>query len=179
VWKKSEEHPASATPVTPQSPAPARPGAIATLGPSIVIKGDLTGEEDLVIEGRVEGEIRLTKNSVTVGKNGRVRADIHGKRVHVDGEVRGNLYGDQEIVIRASGRVQGNLVSPRVTLENGSKFKGSIDMEPKGKQAPSASPTTEKKPNPGPPPTPQNKDSAQNRPGGGHSSGSPSSSTNS
>ena len=76
------------------------------------------------------------ENSVTVGKNGRVRADIYGNRVHVEGEVRGNLYGDQEIVIRASGRVQGNLISPRVTLENGSKFKGSIDMEPAKKEQP-------------------------------------------
>ena len=140
MWKKSEDQPQSPN-VQPTAPAPAasRPGPIATLGPSIVIKGDLTGEEDLVIQGRVEGEIRLTKNSVTVGKNGRVRADIYGNRVHVEGEVRGNLYGDQEIVIRASGRVQGNLTSPRVTLENGSKFKGSIDMEPAKKEQPQTS----------------------------------------
>lgn len=179
MWKKSEEHSAPAAPVPHQSPAPAGPGAIATLGPSIIIKGDLTGEEDLVIEGRVEGEIRLTKNSVTVGKNGRVRADIHGKKVHVEGEVRGNLYGDQEIVIRASGRVQGNLVSPRVTLENGSKFKGSIDMEPKGKKAQNSSPPTEKKPDPGLPLKSQHKDSAQSKPGAGNISSGPSSSTNS
>ena len=179
MWKKSEEHSAPAAPDPQQSPAPARPGAIATLGPSIIIKGDLTGEEDLLIEGRVEGEIRLTKNSVTVGKNGRVRADIHGKKVHVEGEVRGNLYGDQEIVIRASGRVQGNLVSPRVTLENGSKFKGSIDMEPKGKKAQNASPPAEKKPSPDLPPKSQHKDSTQSKPGGGHIISGPSSSTNS
>jgi cytoskeletal protein CcmA (bactofilin family) len=95
-----------------------------------VINGDLTGEEDLVIEGRVQGEVRLTKNSVTVGKQGQIRADIRGLRIHVEGEVRGNLYGEEEVVIRASGRVQGNIVAPRVTLENGSKFKGAIDMEP-------------------------------------------------
>ncbi|MDH3255662.1 MAG: polymer-forming cytoskeletal protein [Acidobacteriota bacterium] len=151
MWKKSEDSPVTATSTVPPAAPPARPGAIATLGPSIVIKGDLTGEEDLVIEGRVEGEIRLTKNSVTVGKNGRVKADIYGKRVHVDGEVRGNLYGDQEIVIRASGRVQGNLVSPRVTLENGSKFKGAIDMEP-AKPMPSPSAGAERKSAPGPSP---------------------------
>ena len=145
MWKKSEEPPAPAPPTQPKSPSPVRQGQIATLGPSIVIKGDLTGEEDLIIEGRVEGEIRLTKNSVTVGQNGRVRADIYGKRVHVEGEVRGNLHGDQEVVIRASGRVQGNLISPRVTLENGSKFKGSIDMEPAGTKA-KASPEPVKKP---------------------------------
>jgi cytoskeletal protein CcmA (bactofilin family) len=141
------------TPVSPKSAPSSRPGAIATLGPSIVIKGDLTGEEDLIIEGRVEGEIRLTKNSVTVGNKGRVRADIYGKRIQVDGEVRGNLFGDQEIVIRASGRVQGNLTSPRVTLENGSKFKGKIDMEPSATKI--EKPAEEKKQAIAPPPSPQ------------------------
>ena len=153
MWKKTEVSPPGSSPSPAPSAPPARSGPIATLGPSIVIKGDLTGEEDLIIEGRVEGEIRLTKNSVTVGRNGRVRADIHGKRVHVEGEVRGNLYGHDEIVIRASGRVQGNLTSPRVTLENGSKFKGSIDMEP-SKKAPQA-PVSGNKPGPGPEQKPQ------------------------
>jgi cytoskeletal protein CcmA (bactofilin family) len=149
VWKKTEDQ--SETPAmptsTPSLPQSNRPGAIATLGPSIVIKGDLTGEEDLMIEGRVEGEIRLTKNSVTVGRNGRVKADIYGKRVQVEGEVRGNLHGETEVIIRASGRVQGNLISPRVTLENGSKFKGSIDMEAaqKSQPEPEKKPTAEKK----------------------------------
>jgi len=164
VWKKSEETPASMTPVSPKSASPSRPGAIATLGPSIVIKGDLTGEEDLIIEGRVEGEIRLTKNSVTVGNKGRVRADIYGKRIHVDGEVRGNLYGDQEIIIRASGRVQGNLTSPRVTLENGSKFKGKIDMEPTAKKT--DKPADEKKQATATPPSPQTSTTAAAPPAG-------------
>ena len=104
----------------------------AALGPTIFIKGDLTGEEDLIIQGRVEGEVRLKGNNVTVGESGQVKADIHGKSIHIEGQVKGNLYGVQEVVIRASGRVQGNIVSPRVTLENGSKFKGAIDMEPEG-----------------------------------------------
>lgn len=133
MWKKSDEPTAPPRPASTPSPPTSSPRAakaIATLGPSIVINGDLTGEEDLVIEGRVHGEVRLTKNSVTVGKQGQIRADIRGLRIHVEGEVRGNLYGEEEVVIRASGRVQGNIVAPRVTLENGSKFKGAIDMEP-------------------------------------------------
>jgi len=81
--------------------------------------------------GRVEGEISLRKNNVTIGKGGRIKADVHGQTIHVEGQVKGNLYGEQEIVIRASGEVEGNIVSPRVTLENGSKFRGNIDMEPK------------------------------------------------
>jgi cytoskeletal protein CcmA (bactofilin family) len=133
VWKKSDEPTQPATPTPPQ-PAPSRnqpSGQRATLGPSIFVKGDLSGDEDLVIHGRVEGEVSLRKNNVTIGKGGRVKADVHGQTIHVEGQVKGNLYGEQEIVIRASGEVEGNIVSPRVTLENGSKFRGNIDMEPK------------------------------------------------
>jgi cytoskeletal protein CcmA (bactofilin family) len=132
VWKKNEPAPTPQNPVAkPAAPRPEPQGSRATIGSSIVIKGDLSGEEDLIIEGRVEGKILLEKNTVTIGKNGRIKADIQGSSIHVDGKVRGNLYGDKEIVIRASGNVEGNLVAPRVTLENGSQFKGSIDMEPR------------------------------------------------
>jgi cytoskeletal protein CcmA (bactofilin family) len=100
------------------------------IGPSIKIKGNLSGNEDLVIQGRIDGEVLLKRNQVTVGPNGKVKANIHGKSICVEGEVRGDLVGSEEVIIRASGKVQGNIVSPRVTLDNGSKFKGSIDMEP-------------------------------------------------
>ena len=129
MWKKAEETTNSVTPAPSAAPRKMSNSPIATIGPSLMIRGDLTGDEDLVIQGRVEGEVRLAKNSVTVGKNGQVRADIHGHSIHVEGEVRGNLHGQQEVVIHASGRVQGNIIAPRVTLENGSKFKGSIDMD--------------------------------------------------
>ncbi len=136
MWRKSEDPPAPVAAQTPSSPAkrsePSRD--VATIGPSIAIKGDLTGNEDLVIQGRLKGEVKLKQNNVTVGKSGRVEADIYGRSIRVEGDVNGNLYGEQEVVIRASGRVQGNIVSPRVTLENGSNFKGSIDMEAEAKQ---------------------------------------------
>ncbi len=137
MWKKNEQIPTPASP--PQTP-PARPRAApaSVIGPSIHIKGDLTGQEDLVIQGRVEGEVKLKSNNVTVGKDGRIRADIYGRSVHVEGEVKGHLYGEQEVVIRASGKVQGDIVSPRVVLENGSNFKGSIDMEPAASATPAA-----------------------------------------
>lgn len=143
MWKKTENEPPAT--VTPQAPGrrPAPASEVSTLGPSILIKGDLTGEEDLTIHGRLEGEVRLEKNNVTVGQNGYIKADIYGRSIRVEGAVEGNLYGRQEVVIRASGRVQGNIVSPSVTLENGSKFKGAIDMEPGGKTsrpAPKAEP---------------------------------------
>src|SRR5437867_7999492 len=106
---------------------PRREGA--TIGPSISIKGDLTGEEDLIIQGKVEGKVDLKQNNITVGKNGRVKADIYGKLISVEGEVEGNLHGQEQIIIRSSGNVRGNISAPRVTLEDGGKFKGSIDME--------------------------------------------------
>jgi cytoskeletal protein CcmA (bactofilin family) len=101
----------------------------ATIGPSIAIQGDVTGEEDLVIQGRVDGKVDLKQHSVTVGKNGRVRADVYGRTITIEGEVQGNLYGEEQIVVRQSGRVEGNITAPRVTLEDGARFKGSIDME--------------------------------------------------
>ena len=103
------------------------------IGSTISIKGDLTGEEDLLIEGRVEGKIELRHHSVTVGKNGHIKADIYGKTITVEGTVEGNLYGEEQLIVRQSGTVRGNIVSPRVALEDGSNFKGSIDMSPKEK----------------------------------------------
>lgn len=135
MWKKTENEPPVSPAPQPSGRRPAPAAEVSTLGPSILIKGDLTGEEDLTIRGRLEGEVRLEKNNVTVGQSGHIKADIYGRSIRVEGAVEGNLYGGQEVVIRASGRVQGNIVSPSVTLENGSKFKGAIDMEPGGKSA--------------------------------------------
>jgi cytoskeletal protein CcmA (bactofilin family) len=112
---------------------------VASLGPSLVIRGTLSGQEDLVIEGQVEGEISLRKHSVTVGQKGRVKADIFSKSICVEGEVHGNLFGEDQVTIRKSGKVRGNVTSPRVSLEDGSKFKGAIDMNP----PPPASPAQE------------------------------------
>lgn len=141
VWKKSEDHPSPSETSTAPRPAPspvsAAPAAEprrtdrATIGPSIFIKGDLTGDEDLVIEGKVEGKVDLKQNNLTVGKSGRVRADIFGRVVTVEGEVDGNVFAQEQAILRQSGALRGNISSPRVTLEDGSRFKGSIDMEPK------------------------------------------------
>jgi cytoskeletal protein CcmA (bactofilin family) len=136
AWKRNEPPPPAAPP--PQSvPQPSRrPGESATIGASIRIKGDLSGDEDLLVQGQIQGTIKLQSHNVTVGPSGRVKADIRGRTIRVEGEVDGNLYGEEEIVIRASGRVQGNLQAPRVTLENGSNFKGSIDMDAAGQRQP-------------------------------------------
>jgi cytoskeletal protein CcmA (bactofilin family) len=100
------------------------------IGPSIVIKGTVSGDEDLVIQGKVEGTIDLRDHEVSVGQSGKVHADINAKVVKVDGEVSGDISGNEKVVISKSGNVRGNIVAPRVTLEDGAIFKGSIDMDP-------------------------------------------------
>jgi len=129
MWKKPEEE--NSEPSTQRfkkTPIEQLKGK-AVIGPSIKIKGELTGEEDLVIQGRVEGRIELKKNNVTVGKKGHVQADIYGKIISIEGEVDGDLFGTEKIIVRQSGIVRGNMTAPRVNLEDGAKFKGSIDMK--------------------------------------------------
>ena len=104
---------------------------VAIIGASISIHGDMSGQEDLLIQGRVEGKVDLKQNNITVGKSGHVKADMYGRVISIEGEVEGNLYGGEQILVRQSGSVRGNIIAPRVSLEDGSKFKGSIDMEPK------------------------------------------------
>jgi cytoskeletal protein CcmA (bactofilin family) len=148
VWKKSDDPPThhpeptpAPRPMTASAPTPSpaptsapnepprRSSTNATIGPSIFIKGDLSGEEDLVIEGRVEGKVDLKQNNVTIGKNGRVRADVFGKVVIIEGEVDGNVFAREQAILRQAGAIRGNITAPRVMLEDGSRFKGSIDME--------------------------------------------------
>jgi cytoskeletal protein CcmA (bactofilin family) len=102
----------------------------ALIGPTITIKGEISGNENLEIQGKLEGTVSMKEHRVTVGQKGRVKADIHAKAIHIAGEVEGNLMGEDEVVLRESGRLLGNITAARVTLEDGSNFKGSIDMEP-------------------------------------------------
>lgn len=101
----------------------------AVVGPKIVIRGDVSGEEDLLIQGRVEGSVDLTGYQLTVGKEGVVKANLMAKSITIEGTVEGDVIGQERILIKASSNVKGNLVAERVTLEDGSKFRGSIDME--------------------------------------------------
>ena len=144
MWKKPDsDNPQPESPIPQPRTIPAEPRReAAIIGPSISIKGELTGEEDLVIQGRFEGRVELKQNNVTVGKSGHVKADIHGKMISVEGEVEGNLFGEEQIVIRRSGTVWGNITAARVSLEDGSKFKGNIDMDPKGAEKSRAANTT-------------------------------------
>jgi cytoskeletal protein CcmA (bactofilin family) len=130
MWNKREEEPVrpAAPPGALASAAGARREA-AAIGPSISIVGDVTGDEDLTILGRVQGKIDLPQHSVTVGESGRVDADIRAKIVSVAGEVHGNLLAGEQILIRRTATMLGNLTAPRVGLEDGCRFRGTVDME--------------------------------------------------
>ncbi|MBT3048279.1 MAG: polymer-forming cytoskeletal protein [Candidatus Thiodiazotropha sp.] len=102
----------------------------AVIGPSIQINGDLSGEEDLIIQGKVSGTIQLREKSLTVGKQGQVDANVLAHSIIIEGKVNGDLYGSERVSIRNTGNVNGNIVSPKVSLDEGCRFKGSIDMDP-------------------------------------------------
>ena len=101
----------------------------AVIGPKIIVKGELVGEEDLLIQGQVDGTINLKGNHLTIGKQGVVKANVVAQTITIEGTVEGDVVGGDRIEILASSNVQGNLVAERVTLEDGAKFKGSIDMD--------------------------------------------------
>ena len=150
MFKKSEpEQPSSQDSPAPASYEPPPPvstpnrgsrGELATIGPSIRIRGDLTGEEDLVIQGDVEGTVNLASHLVTVGKEGRVAATVNARGITVEGTVEGDLNGEEQVVLQRSSNVRGNITSPRVTLEDGCRFKGAIDMEVGASDAPASRP---------------------------------------
>lgn len=104
-------------------------GQFAIIGRSIQINGDVKGDEDLVIEGDVSGTVELKNHSLTVGKEGTVKADIYARAITVDGTTDGDLFASERIAIRATANVRGNLLAPRVSLEDGARFRGSIEMD--------------------------------------------------
>ncbi|VAW91260.1 hypothetical protein MNBD_GAMMA22-2684 [hydrothermal vent metagenome] len=124
---------ASITPTRIQSTTPVsnNTSVPATIGSSIYFKGELSGEEDFIIQGKVDGEIKLHKNNLTIGVDGVINANITANIIIVEGQLNGDLFGSENVIIRKTGNVLGNIISPRVTLEDGAKFKGSIEMDPK------------------------------------------------
>jgi len=138
------ERPAMPSPVSsaPSEPASAPRPAVAastadqaTIGKSLVIKGEVTGSESLYIDGRVEGSINLAGNRVTVGRNGVVAANINAREIVVLGKVRGNLTASDRVDIRSDGSLTGDVVAARISIEDGAFFKGGIDIR-KGGQKP-------------------------------------------
>ena len=129
----SEQEDSTSSPQTPPQPQPKRPVASgAIIGSSILIKGEISGDEDLTINGQIEGRVDLPENNVLVGDQGRLQANVHAKHVRIDGDVKGDISGVEKVILSSKGKVQGNIIAPRVTLEDGAKFKGSIDMDPSG-----------------------------------------------
>ena len=136
MWKK-DEMTATTTPTPGPAdravrPEPNRPAGgsseRATIGRSITIQGDVSGDEDLLIQGRVEGSVELKLQSVTVGGEGRVKANITGRVVIVEGEVEGDLQAKEQVILRSTARVQGDISAPRVVVEDGANFRGLVDM---------------------------------------------------
>jgi cytoskeletal protein CcmA (bactofilin family) len=140
----------TSTPSTPEyTPAAApRTGATAatseqaTIGKSLVIKGEVTGSESLYIDGRVEGSINLPGNRVTVGRNGVVSANVTAREIVVQGKVRGNMTASDRVDIRNEGSLTGDVVAQRISIEDGAFFKGGIDIRKPGKEGKEAQPET-------------------------------------
>jgi cytoskeletal protein CcmA (bactofilin family) len=150
MWKRDEAvKPTSGQPATPaaaastqpvNSPAAVQPEArrierdIVNIGKSVVIKGERNGSEDLTIEGHVEGRIELKDHVLTIGPNGKIKAQVFAKAVIVLGEVNGNVTASEKVDIRDGGSVDGDIISPRVAIAEGAHFRGSVDMQRKGAQ---------------------------------------------
>ena len=168
MWKRDE----SVKPATPpaQTPAAAPSAPVATapaasepraqqigrdnvnIGKSVIIKGELSGSEDLTIEGQVEGRIDLKDNVLTIGPNGKIKAEVFAKAVVVLGEVTGNVTASEKVDIRDNGSVDGDIASPRVAIAEGAHFRGAVDMQRQGvKTAPATKPSSPAAPGQGQP----------------------------
>src|SRR5215213_11767209 len=145
MWKRDEAvRPPTGPPAAAPPPQPAAAGTptrpepkqnverdIVNIGKSVVIKGELNGSEDLTIEGQVEGTIQLRDHVLTIGPNGRIKAQVFAKAVIVLGEVSGNVTASEKVDIRDNGSVDGDIISPRVAIAEGAHFRGTVDMQRK------------------------------------------------
>jgi cytoskeletal protein CcmA (bactofilin family) len=156
MWKRDEAvRPTGGQPsAAPQSsastsagPSGPRPDShqmekdIVNIGKSVVIKGELNGSEDLTIEGHVEGTIQLREHVLTIGPNGKIKAQVFAKSVIVLGEVTGNVTATDKVDIRDNGSVDGDIVAPRVAIAEGAHFRGSVDMQRKAGAAAATAPS--------------------------------------
>ena len=150
MWKRDEAVRQPVQPAVPTNEAPAAAPAAAAqparpetmrsqnsrdvvnIGKSVVIKGELNGSEDLTIEGHVEGKIELRDHVLTIGPNGKIKAELFAKSVVVLGEVIGNVSASEKVDIRENGSVEGDITSPRVAIAEGAHFRGTVDMQRKG-----------------------------------------------
>ena len=135
MWKRDEAvRPASGQPTAPQPEIRRIERDMVNIGKSVVIKGELNGSEDLTVEGHVEGRIELKDHVLTIGPNGKIKAQVFAKAVIVLGEVNGNVTASEKVDIRDGGSVDGDIIAPRVAIAEGAHFRGSVDMQRKGGQ---------------------------------------------
>ncbi len=112
---------------------PIRSENVSVIGPTLIFKGDLIADEDLVIEGQVEGTIAHHNKNLTVGKQGRVKADLHANSIIVEGELVGDIHGDEVVTLASGADVIGNIFCRRIVIEDGARFNGKIDMKERPK----------------------------------------------
>jgi cytoskeletal protein CcmA (bactofilin family) len=147
---------------------------VVNIGKSVVIKGELNGSEDLTVEGHVEGKIELRDHVLTIGPNGKIKAQVFAKAVIVLGEVNGNVTATEKVDIRDGGSVDGDIVSPRVAIAEGAHFRGTVDMQrkgqPPGQGQPQARPA---QPQPQPQQQQQSQKSEQSQPQGSNTPSQP------
>ena len=158
MWGRKEDPapPLASTPGTPSdlpaTAAPSRPAAassgassalggpergrnLAQIGKTLKLKGEITGSEDLYIDGEVEGTVELKDNNLTVGPNGKVHADVSARSITVLGRLQGNVRAGERIEIRKTGSLEGDLTTARIVIEDGAVFRGSIDIVKPGQKA--------------------------------------------
>jgi len=130
IFKKSDDNDrrdiASASRI--EQTRPVRSKNVSVIGPTLVFKGELSADEDLIIEGHIEGTIAHHKKHLTVGEQGRVRADIHASSVIVLGQLVGDIHSEGMVSLAKGADVKGNIFCGRIVMEDGARFKGKIDM---------------------------------------------------
>ena len=136
--KRKDNNPASGS--VGRNPRPSEPSrepasgktSPSMIGRSVAIEGTLNAQEDILLEGRFSGEVVLLDNALVVGQTGDIRADIKAKNITIHGKANGDIQATDQVEISATGTMRGDILSPRVILHDGAKFKGRIDMEPEG-----------------------------------------------
>lgn len=137
-----EIQPEDLEPITEEDPH------MANIGKSITILGDVTGEEDLVIDGRVEGRVELNGHQLTVGPNGNIEGELEANEIIVVGHVRGDLQATERIEIMDSGMVEGDLTAPRLRVREGAVVNGRMNMSAPMRATPSVAPVKAQRPQP-------------------------------
>jgi cytoskeletal protein CcmA (bactofilin family) len=130
IFKKGENNdkPDLASPPRIGDARPIRPKNVSVIGPTLVFKGELSADEDLIIEGKIEGTIAHHKKHLTVGRQGRVKADIHASSVIVEGQLVGDIHSEGIVSLAKGADVKGNIFCGRLVMQDGAKFNGKIEM---------------------------------------------------